>query len=123
MKGSEKMKTIPIKDKTVAKVLKEVEQQMISLFGDKLDSVILYGSYAREENSEESDIDVMILVNENETVLNKYEDKITDVIVDLSLEFGVVVSLYLESTKSYKEKVNVLPFLKNVERDGIKLYG
>ncbi len=99
------MKAIPIKDKTVAKVLKEIEQQMVSLFENKLDSVILYGSCAREENTEESDIDVMILVNEDEAILKKYEDKITDIMVDLSLEYGVVVSLYLESTDNYRERV------------------
>lgn len=117
------MKAIPIKDKTVAKVLKEIEHQMVRLFENKLDSVILYGSCAREENTEESDIDVMILVNEDEVILKKYEDKITDIMVDLSLESGVVVSLYLESIDNYRERVKVLPFLMNVERDGIKLYG
>lgn len=115
------VKSIPIKDNVVAKVLKEVENNMISLFNDKLDSVILYGSCAREENTDESDIDVMILVNEEESMLKQYEDKITDIMVDLSLEFEVVVSLYLESMGSYKEKVKVLPFLMNVERDGIRI--
>ena len=34
-----------------------------SLFGEKLKSVIVYGSYARGDYNEHSDIDVMILVS------------------------------------------------------------
>lgn len=96
---------------------------MISLFKDRLGSVILYGSYARVDNTDESDIDIMVLINEDEEELKKYEDKITDIMVDLSLEFGIVVSLYIQSADYYREKVNVLPFLMNIEKQGIKIYG
>ena len=37
-------------------VLKELTEQIYDLLGDKLDKVVLYGSYARGDNTEESDV-------------------------------------------------------------------
>lgn len=42
-------------------ITKQIATLAKSLLGDKLDSTILYGSYARGEQTEESDIDIMVL--------------------------------------------------------------
>ena len=44
-------------------VLQEVENASKQLYGDKLNKIILYGSYARGDNTEESDIDIMIILD------------------------------------------------------------
>ena len=44
-------------------VLKELTEQIYDLLGDKLDKLVLYGSYARGDNTEESDVDVLVLTN------------------------------------------------------------
>lgn len=118
------MKDINCLDNSRVKdVLRKIDNEIIKLFGDKLQDIILYGSYARNENTTESDIDIMILVNEDESKLKKYEDKITDIMVDLSLEYGIVVSLYTQSVQDYQRQINVLPFLKNIQREGIRIHG
>ena len=40
-------------------LLNETTAGLREIFGEKLDSVILYGSYARGDYDEESDVDVM----------------------------------------------------------------
>lgn len=44
-------------------VLEKVKTASEQLYGDKLEKIILYGSYARGENTKESDIDIMIILN------------------------------------------------------------
>lgn len=44
-----------------------------SVFGDKLDSALLYGSYARGEQTDESDIDIMVLANVPREELSSYK--------------------------------------------------
>lgn len=83
----------------------------------------MYGSYARNENTSESDMDIMILVDEKEEVLKKYEDNIADIMVDLSLEYGIVLSLYAQSQQQYQKQVSVLPLLQNIQREGIRIHG
>lgn len=112
-----------IKDIKVKEILKNVEIRVIELFEEKLNDIILYGSYARNDNTSESDIDIMILVDEEDQYLRKYEDKLTDIMVDLSLEYGVVISLYAQAVKEYRKQVLVVPFLKNVQREGVRIYG
>jgi predicted nucleotidyltransferase len=107
----------------VREILKKVDNKIIEMFGDKLEKVILYGSYARNENTSESDIDVMVLVNEDEYKIREYEDKITDIMVDLSLEYGVVVSVYAQNAQEYEKQAKILPFLMNVQREGINVHG
>ena len=45
------------------KVLKDLKQGLIRIYGDRLDSVVLYGSQARGDSSSDSDIDVLIILN------------------------------------------------------------
>lgn len=49
-----------LKLQTVLEKVKNVSEQ---LFKEKLNKIILYGSYARGDNTEESDIDIMIVLN------------------------------------------------------------
>jgi hypothetical protein len=65
----------------------------------------------------------MILVDQKEDNLKKYKEAITDITVDLSLEYKVVLSLYTQSTHEYEKQVKVLPFLMNFQREGIRIYG
>ncbi len=112
-----------IRDIKTREILKKVDNKMMELFKDKLQNVILYGSYARHENTSESDIDVMVIVNEDDNKIREFEDRITDIMVDLSLEYGIVISLYTQNVQEYEKQVNVLPFLINVQREGIKVHG
>lgn len=64
-----------------------------SLLGDHLNDVILYGSYARDEATEGSDMDLMILVDLSEEDLNKYDDRISDFSTEILLK---KVFLYLQ---------------------------
>jgi predicted nucleotidyltransferase len=96
---------------------------MENLFKNKLKKIILYGSYARNEQTEESDMDIMVLVDESQEVLKKYDEIVTDIMVDLSLKFNIVLSIYLQSYQEYNKYNNVLPFFCNIEREGIQIYG
>jgi uncharacterized protein len=43
-------------------VLRKLKEGLADLYGEKLSSVILFGSFARGEASEDSDIDVLIVL-------------------------------------------------------------
>lgn len=104
-------------------MLADIEKRMRDLFYQKLDAIILYGSYARGDFTCDSDVDIMVLVDEKEEDLRKYDDKITDIMVDLSLKYNIVVSLYFQNVKTYNKYVEMLPFYKNVQKEGIRVYG
>lgn len=50
-------------------ILDELIQKILPIFGSKLKRVILFGSYARGDYDEESDIDVMFLIDDEAKTL------------------------------------------------------
>ncbi len=117
------MKTIDtIKGKPFLDVLDEVKEEVVKIFGDKLRHLILYGSYARNEQDSESDIDIMILVEESEEALRKYQYIVSDVMAELSLKHDKLISLMEIPYTRYNEYLDVLPFYRNVYDEGIEIY-
>lgn len=97
-------------------ILKEFKQELKSLYGERLNDIILYGSYARGEATKESDIDVMIILKGSVTP-GKEIDKMIDVITDINLKYETLISVFPVSNEDY---LNVKsPILINVRREGI----
>lgn len=89
------------------------------IFGDKFESVILYGSYARGDYDEESDIDIMIMVDMSREELVKYRRIINNFCADLDLQYSVLLASKLQSKSFFDEWKNTLPFYQNVLQDGV----
>lgn len=100
---------------------KKIADGANSIFGLSLNSVILFGSYARGDFDEDSDIDILILVDLPSTELSAYRPYIDSLCGDLLLEYGVVVSIIEKDVKTYKKYANILPFYKNIVREGVKI--
>ena len=105
------------------KLFSEINQNMKKLFGNKLQQIFLFGSYARNEQDSESDIDFFVLVNDTEENLEKFKYKISDIMNKLTLNFNILVSITEETTERFSKYLEVLPFYKNVKNEGIIIYG
>ncbi|MCI8592462.1 MAG: nucleotidyltransferase domain-containing protein [Lachnospiraceae bacterium] len=104
-------------------VLKEVKSASERLYGDSLSRIILYGSYARGDNTEESDIDVMIILDCSEKDIRRLRSQTAEMASDISLEQEVFLSVLLRDKKHFENFFDVLPFYQNIEREGIAVYG
>ena len=82
--------------------------------------IYLYGSRARGDIHEESDWDILILLNE-EKVSRLDEKPFRDNIFDLQLEYGEDISIFALSKKEWIEKHSITPFYKNVMKEGVLL--
>jgi len=107
-------------------VLNEITERVCAAaketLGEKLEKVVLFGSYARGDYDEESDIDIMVLADIHPEDANKERGKIHDSTGDLGLEYDVVVSLHMVCSAVFHRFVGVTPFYKNVVKDGVELY-
>lgn len=77
--------------------------------------LVLFGSYARGQASQDSDVDVLAVV----PTLNKQTlDSILDVAWEISFEEGLVISL-IPVAEGELRQLSASPFLQAVEREGI----
>ena len=106
--------------------LNEFSKGIRALIGDKLDSIILYGSYARGEqdkNGEPSDIDIMVLVNSPENELKEIQKKVLDYSFDLNIKYNILISPIVENVDVYNHRRGFMAFYKNVQKDGVLING
>lgn len=109
-------------DNKLNSIIKEVISNVKTLYDDKLKEIILYGSYARGDYDNESDIDLMVLIDVDETKLKEYENELNDIISDIGYRHMRVLSLVDLSYKKFNDWVDVVPYYKNVRNEGVVLY-
>ena len=97
-------------------LLAELKQGLKSTYGLRLKGVYLYGSYARREQEEYSDIDVLIVLNEIPHYAAEI-DRTSCLTSDLSLKYGSTVSRFFVTEEDWKAKDT--SFLANVREDAI----
>jgi uncharacterized protein len=83
-------------------------------------TVILYGSYARGEQKENSDIDILILVDQDKISYSD-EKRIKYPLYDLEFETGQIISPLVFSKKDWEIRHKITPFYENIKKEGILL--
>ena len=107
----------------IDKIIKKFILEVSNLIGGRLKKVILYGSYARGDYDKNSDIDIMILTDFNDEELAEYRFKIREIACDLELENDIVISPVVRNIEKYNDRINIIPFYMNVQKEGVVLHG
>jgi len=88
-----------------------------SLDFPEIEKIILFGSVARGEDTEESDVDILIVTkNVNDDL--KIEDDIYSKVMDILLETMIRISIKMRPIKHYESHKD-FPFYSNIEEDGV----
>ena len=82
----------------ISDIMQDFAKSVRKILGNSLDSVIVYGSYARGDYSELSDVDVMLLVSLGEEDIKKISDQISDLAFDFMMKYGVDISPVITNT-------------------------
>ena len=100
----------------IRKLMKDLKEGLVRIYGDRLKAVYLYGSYARGDYRQGSDVDVMILLSDYK---NYWEElrRSTELASDISLEYDVTVSRLIMKEIQWKE--SDVPVLRNIHKEGV----
>ena len=107
----------------IDKILNRFIVEVSKLIGNRLKKVILYGSYARGDYDKNSDIDLMILTDFDENELVEYRAKIRNIACDLELENDIIISPVVRNIEKYNNRINIIPFYMNVQKEGVIIHG
>jgi len=109
------LQTIDDKYKVVINEVKKVIRSVI----DQPFEVTLYGSVARGEETSESDLDLLVLIEGH--VDYSLKEHIITAIYPIELYRDVIISLFIESKLVWETKYATLSMLyQNIEREGIR---
>ena len=109
-------------DLKLKQITSEVTQGAQSIFGDKLRKVILYGSYARGDYNDESDVDIMVLADFIEVEKSAFQRAIDKIANNVSLENDITVSILLRDMHFFYDRTSLSPFYRNVLTEGVEVY-
>lgn len=89
------------------------------ILGDKLTKIIVYGSYARGDYRENSDVDIMILTKLSEEEIRVIKNDIYDLAFEVEMSTEIELSPIIKNEEQYEYWVDTLPFYRNVRDEGI----
>ena len=101
------------------KPVEEFVRRALERYRDKIESIILFGSVARGEGKEDSDVDILVVWKGD-----KLEgwDVLEDIAMDILLEYGQLISLKIIYPQEYFGMVNIgSSFIQNIKKEGVAI--
>ncbi len=92
--------------------LKEIQK-----YKDRILDIVLFGSVARGEAKEDSDLDILVVIKEEDFTLRR---EIIGIAFDVFLRTGINISVKVISKDDF-ERFKNFSFLRNVVSEGIKV--
>lgn len=101
-------------------VLDYLKIELCELLKDRLKQLILFGSYARGNLNDESDVDFLLVTSTKLTAEEK--EKITEIELNVLTQYKLFITVIPE-VEEFVTNYSWLPFYRNIEKEGILLYG
>lgn len=102
------------------KIVAQLRKKLVEELHDKIQSIVLYGSVARDEANEDSDIDILIVTTDDD---RKLYDKISKIRTMIDLDNNTLTALVYMSRDELERYVKLgSPFIENVLKEGMILY-
>lgn len=104
-------------------IIDEFVQGVNKILGNRVKKIILYGSYARGDYNNSSDIDIMILTDLTDDEIVNYRKKICNYAYDIEWNnnFDIDLSPLIKNIDKFNYWLEALPFYMNVQKEGVVL--
>lgn len=92
-----------------------------AVYGEHIIRIVLYGSYARGDYHNDSDIDIAAIVQGDRAVLQEGLRQVWDTSSDLELKYGTIVSPTVIPYEEFEKYKNDLPYYRNIQSEGVDI--
>ena len=116
-----KVKVKLMSDAVLQSLLNQIYRETHNVVGSPLKDVILFGSYARGDYDEESDIDIALIIDLEREELRQFNDALAHMSSEMSLDNDVLISIISIPSSEFDYWKNALPFYRNVDTEGVRL--
>lgn len=106
--------------KHIETIENELVQILNRLYPNRLAQIILYGSYARGDFHVDSDIDFLVVLEDEEILTGKELGFMNKPIFDLTLQYGIQISHYPTTQKKFTQSESM--FYRQIRKEGKVLW-
>lgn len=103
------------------KILNQMSRVYRQAYQERICAIYLYGSYARGDFTEESDIDMVAIVKGDRQGLQEQLKEIWDIAADLGMDYDIVISPTVIPYDEFENYKDILPYYRNILQEGVKL--
>ena len=103
------------------KLTSDMVQEYRRVYGKDIETILLFGSYARGDQRNDSDVDIVAIVHGERMDLQERLKEIWDVSVDIGLENDVVVSATVIPFDEFEMFKRILPYYINIVKEGVEI--
>lgn len=101
----------------------QMKKNVPVLLKDHLKKMIVYGSAARNDYTEDSDIDIAILTDLDRNSVKKYDSVLMDVVTEIAMNSDAVVEYVCLPVDEFEQKKGWYRYFANIANEGITIYG
>ncbi len=116
------MTTLLTKD-IIENIVSDLATAIPDTFGDRAVRAYLFGSCARGDFKQDSDIDIAVLFDCERAEAQKYISDAARLSTDIAMKTMQVVNFVCLPIEEFEDKKTWYPFYANIENDGILIYG
>ena len=102
-------------------ISQKIAQSYRSIYGNSIKGIFLYGSYARGDFDEESDIDYAAIIEGERLLLQEKLKRVWKDAADIGLEHDVLVSPTMIPEAEFEKYKGQIPYYRNIEREGKRI--
>ncbi len=90
---------------------------------DDLSKAVLYGSCARGDFNADSDVDIALITKCDRLEVKKYDDVLAKISAELAVKYFTIVNFVSIPEIEFQEKKAWYKYFKNIDTEGVLLYG
>ena len=117
------MTDLSLKKDTIENVKKDISEIIHKKMDADLAAIILYGSCAKGDYTEDSDIDFALLLNCDRMESKKYNDLLASISTEMAMKYYAIVNFVCFPYEEFLQKKVWYPYFANIDSEGEVLNG
>lgn len=105
--------------KETDEIIKAYVAEVKNLLGEDFRRACIYGSYARNEYSEESDVDIAIFTDRPSSEFYLLINQIAEATFEYNVKYDIILSPVFQNEAEFQRMLKAVPYFQSIQREGI----